>query len=125
MAKISAFAQGIKTLTGTTYRQIAGLTTTGIAAFAGGTKLCFLNATHPHWVVVGATADVSEVYVDGFYKGQASLSPHYKSIGDSILGRTPVAADYGTIVTAPEGFAINIDTDVNVDGEQLIWMAIG
>jgi len=97
----------------------------GIAPYAGGDQIEFLSAVHPHWVVVGATADVSEVYVDGHYKRNSTTPAAFKSIGDKLLGRTPTAADYGTKFFTPEGFVIGADTDVNADGEQLSWMAIG
>ncbi len=126
MKAVTAFVEGIKELTGTTYRQISGLTTTGIREFAGGTKLTYLSATHPHWCVVGATTDVSEAYVDGHFQRDAAADTAFKSIGDSLLGKTPTAADYGTIVTATEGFTIDsADGDLNVDGEQLMWVCFG
>jgi len=128
MTAITAFAEGIKELTGTTYRQISGLTTTGIRAYAGGTKLQWSKA-HGHWVVVGdlSLADVSEVYVDGKYQRKASTDAAYKNAATAILGHTPTDADDGAIVTMEEGFTIDggSDADINVDTEQLIWMAIG
>lgn len=98
----------------------------GISPYAGGAKLCFLNATHPHWVLVGdlTYADVTEIYVDGHYKRDASTDVAFKDIGDSMLGRTPIAADYGTIITTPPGFVIGANGDLNANGEQLVWMAI-
>ena len=125
MLAIAAFVGGVEKLTGTTYRQIAALTTAGLAPYAGGDKICFLSATHPHWVDVGATADVSEKYVDGSYRRLVVGDTAFKCIGDKILGKTPVAADYGAIVTTPAGFIINIEAVINVDGEQLMWHAIG
>jgi hypothetical protein len=103
------------------------LASTGISPYAGGSKLCFLNATHPHWVLVGdlTYADVSEVYVDGHYKRDASTDTAFKSIGDSILGKTPTAADYGVVLATPPGFVIGAYSHMNADTEQLVWMAIG
>ena len=125
MLAVTAFVEGIKEITGTTYREIAGLTTDGIAPYAGGNKIEFLSAVHPHWVDVGATADVSEKYVDGSFKRIAATDTAYKCVGDSMLGKSPGAKDYGVIITTPPGFIINIEATINVDGEQLVWMAIG
>ncbi len=123
MIAITAADEGMKDMDDTGVQR-ALLASAGVSPFTGGTKLTYLSATHPHWCVVGATTDVSEAYVDGHYHRVAVGDTAFKSIGDSLLGKTPTAADYGAIVTATPGFTIGTDADMNQDGEQILWMVV-
>ena len=92
----------------------------GIAAYDGGDVLTYDGETDNRWED-SADADAEEAYVDGHYKRDAAGDAAYKCIGDSHVGDSPRD---GQTCTTPPGFTIGADADINVNGEQLCWMAI-
>jgi len=119
MALITAMAQGenLKGMSDTDMDR-ALLTTTGIAAYAGGDVIIYDKNTSVAWENSAGTSK-EEVYVDGHYERKATTDAAYKCIGN-VLCPDPA---HGAKVTTPPGFTIGADTDVNVDGEQIAWMA--
>lgn len=111
---ITAVAQGLLEKIGTTYYAPSGLTA-GIYAYAGGTEI--------HWDSTdsrfenAAAADVSEVYVDGYFK-KVSGGASYRCFGDVVDEKHS-----GSIIKTVPGFSIAADADLNADGEQIIWVA--
>lgn len=87
----------------------------GISLYSGGDSI--------HWDSVSARwedaagNDVSEKYVDGYFK-KVSGGASYKCYGDVVDPHRSGAY----LKTAP-GFTIGTDADLNADGEQLIWIA--
>ena len=126
----SALDEGVKE-TGTTDSDRAVVAANGIAEYAGGDEMVY-SSTNSRWED-SAAASVEEVYVDGFYTKKNASNPAYRCIGDSIAGKPAYDADNvllggvnpydGARVKAPEGFTIGIDGDMNVNGEQLVWVA--
>jgi hypothetical protein len=126
MSVITAFAQGVKLmgLSDTDMDRVL-LTTTGIAAYNGGDEIVYDGVTSKRWEAVSATfagASKEEVYVNGHYRRTAVGDAAYECVGYAIAGTT--SPRHGTKVKTTEGFTIGADTDINADGEQLLWMAI-
>ena len=97
----------------------APVTANGISAYAGGDIIVYDKTTHARWEIAavgGATAE--EVYVDGHYV-QDSGGAAYKCYGD----RAEPNKNHGSKVKTAAGFVIGTN-GINVDGEQLCWMAI-
>jgi hypothetical protein len=125
-ALVAAQYQGVKTMgMSDTDMDRVLLTTTGIAAYAGGDIIQYDGVTSNRWEAVSATyagADVEEVYVNGHYKRTAATDAAYQCVGDFIAGTS--SPRHGTKVKTTEGFTIGIEADLNVDGEQICWIAI-
>lgn len=121
MAIITAMDEGVKDkgVSDTDYDRTI-LSADGIAAYDGGDVLTYDGATDNRWED-SAAANAEEAYVDGHYKRTASGDAAYKCIGDSMVGDNPIDQEK---ITTPSGFTIGADTDVNVNGEQLCWIAI-
>jgi hypothetical protein len=100
---------------------IALVAANGISEYAGGDLIIYDGVTNNRWEN-SAGADVEEVYVDGHYIQSADTDPDYKCIGDSLAG-TSSPRD-GQEFHTPPGFTIGTDGDINVNGEQICWMAI-
>jgi hypothetical protein len=99
---------------------IAPVTANGIAPYAGGDVIAYDKTTHARWellAVGGATAE--ETYVDGSYVRTAGGDAAYRCIGDKIEPNK----NHGSQVKTTPGFIIGTN-GINVDGEQLCWMAI-
>jgi len=124
MVNISAQDEGVKTV-GISDTDIdrTVMASSGISKYTGGDKIYFDKNTSNCWEYApdhaSAGTSVEEVYVDGRYKRASSSAAAYKCIGDAIEPN-PV---HGCIVMTPAGFTIGADSDINQDGEQLIWEA--
>lgn len=117
MALVSAIDEGIKTAgTGTVTR--AAVAANGISEYAGGDEIIYDGATDNRWED-SAGNSVEEVYVNGHYQKEAAADAAYQCVGDAI---EPKFRD-GTKVTTPAGFTIGTDADINVNGEQIRWVA--
>lgn len=116
--------EGVKNIDDTSQLHRTLLAADGISVYAGGDEITYDGATDGRWESAAA-ANVEEVYVDGHYTRDASADTAYKCIGDKMLGREPAATDNGIKFKTPPGFKIGVDADINADGEQLVWMAIG
>jgi len=121
MALITQMDEGIKLL-GITEAAMdrTVMAANGIAAYAGGDEIVYDGETDNQWENAAGTVK-EEVYVDGHYQRTATGDAAYKCIGDSLVGDNPRD---GAKVKTPPGFVIGADGDINVDGEQLCWMAI-
>ena len=123
MALITQMDEGIKTI-GITQAAMSRevIAANGIAAYAGGDEIVYDDDDGNGWVdnLTDLTAK-AEVYVDGHYQRTATTDAAYKCIGDSLVGDNP---RHGAKVKTPPGFVIGADGDINVNGEQLSWMAM-
>ena len=118
MAVIAAIDNGIMLEGGDDAdRQL--LATGGISEYAGGDEIVYDSASDG-WVdnLTDLTAK-DEVHVDGHYKRTASTDDAYRCYGDAV---DPNPKHGMKVKTAP-GFTIGTNADLNVDGEQLIWIA--
>ena len=118
-ANVSAFDEGVKEYDDGSQMRRAALASAGISPYDGGDEIFYDGETDGRWEDSAGTIK-EEVYVDGKYCGTGA----YKCIGDTLLGHEPTAGDHGAKVTTPPGFTIGTDSDLNQDGEQLVWMAI-
>jgi hypothetical protein len=119
MAQVGTFAQGVK-ITGTTDADRALLTTTGIAAYAGGDEI-FWDEDNSFWENAAGT-DKTEVYVNGAHRRFTSGDAAFQDYGFEAASTTkPIDGDSFIM---PEGFTIGADADLNVNGEQLVWVAM-
>jgi hypothetical protein len=116
MAGVSAAAGGVKEKTAAGLTR-ALLSSAGISHYDGGDTLIY-DAGDGRWETT-AGADASEAYVNGFYNRDASSAAAYQTYGDYVI---PVPTDGTTIKTTP-GFTIGTDADMNVDGQQLVFVA--
>jgi hypothetical protein len=99
---------------------IAPITDNGIKAYNGGDIIVFDKTTHNPWEVAavgGASAE--EINIDGSYVRTAGGDAAYRCIGDKIEPNK----NHGSQVKTTPGFTIGTD-GINIDGEQLCWMAI-
>ena len=117
MAPVSSAAYGIlkKTVAGVVMSDLAA---GGISHYAGGDVLTY-DADDGRWET-SAAADASEAYVDGYYNRDAATDAAYRCFGEAVHGATPLD---GMKVTTTEGFTIGTDADLNVNGQQIVWMA--
>lgn len=117
MAAITTATHGVldKTIAGVVKDDLA---TAGISHYAGGAVLTW-DAAQSRWET-SAGADASEVYLDGYYNREASTDAAYQCYGTKVY---PDPRD-GATVTTVEGFTIGTNADINVDGQQLVFMAI-
>ena len=92
----------------------------GIDAYAGGDEITYDGVTHNRWED-SAGDSAEEVYVDGWYKRTAAGDPAYKCYGD----KKEPNKNHGSKVITSKGFTIGALANLNVNGEQLGWMAIG
>lgn len=122
MAVFSALDEGVKDtgLDDTDYDRTV-MAADGIAAYDGGDELTYDGVTDSRWEDSSGN-NAEEVYVDGHYKRDAAGDAAYKCIGDSQIGSS--SPRDGAKCTTPPGFTIGADADINVNGEQLIWLAI-
>jgi hypothetical protein len=99
------------------------LTANGITPYDGGDQIFYDGTTNNRWesAVSGGTS-VEEVYVNGHYQRTATGDAAYECVGDDLVG-TATPRD-GVSVFTPVGFTIGTNGDLNVDGEQLLWMAV-
>ena len=123
-AVITAMDEGLLIL-GTTDADRSVIATGGISAYNGGDKIKYDANTSGRWELTTGTAfpggnSAEEVYVDGAYERTASGDAAYKCIGDVLCPELY----HGQECTTPKGFTIGTDANMNVDGEQLVWMAI-
>ena len=95
------------------------LTSDGISAYAGGDEITYDGTTDNRWED-SAGNSAEEVYVDGHFKLTADAAPLYRCFGTRVV---PNLID-GAKVKTTEGFTIGAQGDLNVNGEQLCWMAI-
>jgi len=95
------------------------LTANGISRYNGGDEITYDGVTNNRWENAAGT-DVEETYVDGYYQRTATTSAAYQCIGDALC---PELRD-GSKVRTPMGFTIGTNTDLNANGEQLVWIAI-
>ncbi len=118
MALVSALDEGIKThgLSDTDLDRTV-MASAGIAAYAGGDEL-FYDSGDGQWEDSGGTVK-EEVYVDGQYMRTAAGDAAYRCFGD--VAGSKINGE--KIVTSP-GFTLGADADLNVNGEQIAWMAI-
>lgn len=97
----------------------------GIDAYAGGDEIIYDGVTNNRWesITNGVPSGTSkeEVYVDGWYKRTAAGDPAYKCYGD----KAEPNKNHGSIVKTSKGFTIGALANLNVNGEQLAWLAIG
>ena len=120
MALFTAIAGGIKTVGGsdaTIERTL--MTTGGISAYAGGDLIVYDGVTNNRWNKSDLSTDASQVYVDGEYEKAVASDADYKCIGDTLAGVKPYD---GQKIVTPAGFSIGTDGDLNVSGEQLLWI---
>jgi hypothetical protein len=96
----------------------------GIDAYAGGDEIIYDDVTNDRWesITAGVPSGTSkeEVYVDGHYKRTAVGDAPYRCYGDRV---EPNKNHYAKVKTA-KGFTIGNLANLNVDGEQLAWLAI-
>ena len=91
----------------------------GIREYAGGEKLTY-DLAAARWEDESGN-DVTEVNVNGHYERDTASSAAFQDIGDAEIGdATPLN---GQDITTPPGFSIGVDSDVNVNGQQLSWIA--
>ena len=123
MVQQSAIDEGIS-LANTTDADRALLTSNGIAPYAGGDEI-FYDLAAARWEdeLGGGGSDVTEVYVDGHHRRFESGADAFKDFGDVAVGESTNIFDDTKIITA-EGFTIGTNSDLNADGEQLVWMAM-
>jgi hypothetical protein len=97
----------------------------GIDEYAGGDQIIYDDVTNNRWesITNGVPSGTSkeEVYVDGLYKRDAAGDAAYKCYGD----RADPNKNHYSIVKTPKGFTIGTLANLNVNGEQLLWMVIG
>ncbi len=100
------------------------LTANGIAAYAGGDEI-FYDLSQTRWEDAkgGGGNDVTEVYVDGHHRRFEAGSDAFKDFGDVAVGESTAIFD-DTPITTSEGFTIGTNSDLNVNGEQLAWIAM-
>jgi len=120
---ITTVDEGIKQLTLAT-PVFSLITSAGISAYAGGDTIKFDKTTSNRWELITGTAfpagnSAEEVYVDGEYERTASTDVAYRCIGDVLCPEKY----HGATVKTPKGFTIGALADLNVDGDQLLWMA--
>ena len=116
MSLVTAMAEGVKWYTGTVYQEVGLLAATyGVKEYAGG-DLIHWDATDARWENAAAAA-VPEVYVDGHFEKTAT-SASYRCYGDVADPQRS-----GAVLATSPGFTLAADGDVNVDGEQIIWIA--
>lgn len=100
-------------------RSVLADTDGGIDAYEGGDEIVYDGVTDNQWEDSGGTVK-EEVYVDGHYRRTAATDAAYKCIGDSIIGDNP---NDGDKVKTPPGFTIGANANLNVNGEQICWVA--
>jgi hypothetical protein len=95
------------------------LATGGISEYAGGDEIVF-DSAGGNWV--DNLTDLNskeEVYVNGHYERDATTDPAYQCYGDAVDPNPK----HGMKVKTPPGFKIGTNADLNVNGEQLLWIA--
>jgi hypothetical protein len=118
MAVIAAIDNGIMLEGGDDAdRQL--LATGGISAYAGGDTIVFDSASGGWVDNLTDLTDKEEVYVDGHYKRTAATDDAYRCYGDAVDPNPK----HGMTVKTAKGFTIGANADLNVNGEQLIWIA--
>lgn len=120
LSAITALDEGILTKTLTDIDRSL-LTTAGISAYSGGDEIVYDGASSNRWED-SAGNSVEEVYVDGHYERSAASDATYRCVGNALVGAS--TPRNGAKVKTPPGFTIGTNADLNVDGEQLMWMAI-
>ena len=122
MAVVTQMAEGIVDIgiDDTWDRTVQADTDGGIDAYAGGDEIVYDGETDNQWEN-GAGTVKEEVYVNGHYRKTASGDDDYQCIGDAVVGTPP--PDGAKVKTTP-GFTIGANTDLNVNGEQLSWVAM-
>lgn len=116
MAVVASAKFGVldKTIAGVVKSDLAA---GGISHYAGGDVMVY-DAADSRWENA-AGASVEEVYVDGYYNRSAAADAAYRCYGDRVC---PDPRDGMTVTTVP-GFTLGTDADMNVDGQQLVFVA--
>ena len=108
----------------------------GIAEYAGGDTVIYSTAGG-HWHKADNSTNAEEIYVDGAYELLHASNPAFRAFGDAVVGKPRYDAANaltggalpldGTKLVTTEGFTIKAaggtNTVLNVDGEQLGWIA--
>jgi len=95
------------------------LATGGISEYEGGDEIVFDSASGG-WVDNLTDLNAKdEVYVNGHYERDEATDDAYQCYGDSV-DPNPV---HGMKLKTPPGFTIGTNADLNVNGEQLLWIA--
>jgi hypothetical protein len=117
MQAVASAAFGVlkKTVAGVVMSDLAA---GGISSYAGGDVIVY-DADDSRWETL-AGADASEVYLDGTYNRDASGDAAYQCYGDFVC---PDPRDGARVTTVP-GFTLGTDADMNVNGQQLVFMAV-
>jgi hypothetical protein len=126
MAGVAQMDEGIKT-TGISDSDLdrTVMAANGVAVYTGGDVIVYDGKNNNRWETPGADGQPSgtsaeEIYLDGTYRKSEASDPEYRCYGDAVMGSSP--GDGNRVTTVP-GFVIGADTDVNVDGEALCWLA--
>ena len=118
MKVIAALDEGIKE-SGIAAPTRALLAADGISEYPGGDEIVFDSASG-NWV--DNLTDLNskeEIYVNGHYERAAATAALYQCYGDAV---DPDPRHGMKLKTTP-GFKIGADADLNVSGEQLLWIA--
>jgi hypothetical protein len=101
--------------------KLAVSTTTqqGIREYAGGDRLTYDGTTNSRWEYGASSAAAAEVFLDGQYTRDTATDTAFQCIGSKLL---PSPTD-GAKVDTPAGFSIGANSAINVNGEQLTWIA--
>lgn len=104
----------------TTKLAVASSAQQGIREYAGGDTLTYDGTTSLRWEYGASSAAAAEVFVDGHYKRTAASQAAYQCYGKQV---EPNPKD-GMKIKTPPGFSIGADSNINADGEQLMWEAV-
>jgi len=125
MALITQMIEGIKETgiadTPTYARTVMASGDGGITAYNGGDFIIYDGVTDNRWETL-AGADAEEAYVDGLYKRTSDSDAAYRCYGDRVIPQ-PTSRQHGLKVKTAAGFTLGADTDLNVNGEQISWIA--
>ena len=101
--------------TGTSTFTRAAVDADGISEYAGGDEIIY-DEVDSQWEDAAGTVK-EEVYVNGHYLQEADADANYQCIGDHVEPQKKT----GTKIKTTPGFIIGANTNLNVDGEQLVW----
>ena len=105
----------------TTKLAVASSAQQGIREYAGGDILTYDGTTNNRWEYGDSSAAAAEVFVDGHYMRTAATGDKYQCYGTRVQPGTPRD---GMKIKCPPGFSIGADSNLNADGEQLMWEAV-
>jgi len=95
------------------------LATGGISEYDGGDEIVYDSASGDWVDNLTDLNSKEEVYVNGHYERDDGSDAAYQCYGDSVDSNPK----HGMKVKTPPGFTIGTNSDLNVNGEQLIWIA--